>query len=88
MWRIFKRTWTTPVQWRFSRKRGMLLANQIWPFATGVFQKFGERMADDFLKSCADQVGEAAIGGANFTVESDRHQHIVKRIDQVAVTLL
>src|SRR5215471_15527634 len=45
-------------------------------------------MADDLLKSASNQVGKAAVGSADFAIEADRHQHIVERVDQVAITLL
>jgi len=45
--------------------------------AAGFVQKFVELSPIDLLKAQADEFGEAAIGGTNFSVERKRDQDIV-----------
>ena len=57
-------------------------------FAVGLFEKLADVAADDLLKAHADDVGEAAIHGADFAVEREGEKHVVERVDKVAVALL
>src|SRR5712675_3071688 len=52
------------------------------------FDEFTQIVADDLGKGGAHEVGKAAVGGANLSVEGDGEQDVVEGIDQVAITLL
>src|SRR3981189_1864870 len=52
------------------------------------FDEFTQIVADDLGKGTAPQVGKAAVGCANLSVEGDGEQDVIERIDQVAVALL
>src|SRR5215471_5637527 len=45
-------------------------------------------MTDNFLKGCSDQVGKAAVCRSNLAIECHGNEHVVERVDQIAVTLL
>jgi len=51
-------------------------------------QEIGDVVADDFLKTGADQVGETAVCGAKFAVKGDGDENIIEGIDEVAIALL
>src|SRR4029077_5395409 len=56
---------------------------------TGCFlNEFRQRFADDVLVRSSNKIGKTAIDGANFTVQSQGDQHVVKGIDEIAITLL
>ena len=57
-------------------------------FVVGFFEEFADVAADDLLEAHADDIGEAAIDGADFTVESEGEKHVVEGVDEVAVALL
>jgi len=44
--------------------------------------------ADDFLERPADEIGEAAVDGADFAIEAKGEEKVVKGIDEIAETLL
>ena len=44
--------------------------------------------ADDLLEAHADDIGEAAIDGADFTIEREGEKDVVEGVDEVAVALL
>src|SRR5258708_40285769 len=52
------------------------------------FDEFTQIVADDLGKGGAYEVGKAAVGGANLSVEGDGEQDVIERIDQIAITLL
>ncbi len=62
--------------------------NQSARFAVGLFHELTDVAADDLLKAHADEIGEAAIDGADFAIEREGQEHIVERVDEVAITLL
>jgi hypothetical protein len=59
-------------------------------FGGGAFvgEEVADRKADDFLKGKADEIGKAAVGGANFAFEAEGEKDIVKGIDEIAEALL
>src|SRR5258705_6119556 len=62
--------------------------DQVWSVSSSILQKFRKLVANDVLECAAYKVGKTAIGGANFSVESHRNEHIVEGINQVAIALL
>ena len=72
----------------FFEEAGHGALDNIGTVATGILQKFGERVADDLLKSRSHEFGKATVGSADFTIEGYSNQNIVKRIDQVPIALL
>src|SRR5437763_12660107 len=77
---------TSPMS--FFNEAGHGSFNQVRAVGTGVLQEFRELMADNVLKSAANKLGETAIGRANFSIEGHSNQHVVERINQIAITLL
>ena len=55
--------------------------------AINIFDKFRKGMADNLGEWNTEKVGEAAIGGTNFTLETESQEKIVERINEVAKTL-
>ncbi len=47
-----------------------------------------ERLANNFLEGMADEIGKAAIDGANFAIEAEGEQEVVEGIDEIAESLL
>jgi hypothetical protein len=43
--------------------------------------EFANRLADDFLKGSFNEIGEAAIDGANLAVQRDGEQQVVEGVD-------
>jgi len=67
--RLFKRTCTIRTSCAVSRKRGNDFRSVGGALAAGFVQKFVELSPDDLAEAQADEFGEAAIGGTNFSVE-------------------
>src|SRR5208337_4494531 len=53
-----------------------------------VLEELGEMAADDFLERAADEIGEAAVDVADFAIETEGEEQVVKGIDEIAETLL
>ena len=53
-----------------------------------VLEKLHDMAADDFLERPADEIGEAAVDGADFAIEAKGEEKVVKGIDEIAETLL
>ena len=51
-------------------------------------QEFIEGAADEIGKGLSDQIGEAAIGGYDASIEGDGEEQIIEGVDQVAIAAL
>ena len=80
-------TRNTPAQWRRSRKRGKAFSAAARPPSISV-KEFIERAADEIGKGLSDQIGEAAVGGYDASIERDREEQIIEGVDQVAIAAL
>ena len=53
-----------------------------------VFDEMAERLANNFLEGMADEIGKAAIDGANFAIEAEGEQEVVEGVNKIAESLL
>ena len=56
--------------------------------AVGILKKISETPANNFLEGLADEIGEAAVDGADFAVEAHGEKDVVEGVDQVTKALL
>src|SRR5712692_1099150 len=62
--------------------------HELRSFTTAILHKLAKGPADNLLERRRHEIGKAAVDGANLAVERERQQHIIERVDQVAIALL
>src|SRR5207237_960982 len=62
--------------------------DEVEAFAGAFFDEVSELASDDLLERQADQGGEAAIDGADFSIEGHGEENVIEGVDEVAETLL
>src|SRR5260370_22607594 len=62
--------------------------HKLGAIANDFLDKFAQRPADNLLEGRVDEVGKAAVDGADLTIEGKSQQNVVERVDQVAIALL
>src|SRR5208282_5860148 len=69
-------------------KPGHRLGNGFRGSFVNVLDELHEMATDDFLEGAADEIGEAAVGSADFAIETKGEEKIVEGVDEIAETLL
>lgn len=62
--------------------------DEIMALASGFLNEFGQRFTYDVLVGSTNEFRKPTIDGADFTIQSERNQNVIKGVDEIAITLL